>query len=379
MNKIRIGFVVNNLIVGGVSAVLIKLCNQLSPTKYDIHLIVLSNDLEMEKITPLKNHIKKYIFNYSFLESYTLLSYLKPAFNQKITKDRSIKVLTKIKELKLDILHFHTLPRQLVIGQLALKENPKLKLVFTDHLVRMSEGEYNGYQRQLLKVAFKKYYRNYNLIAVSKAVYNFIHKNSLNHKVFKLLENSISIDEYNRNSPIETITENQFIYVSRMNHHKGQNTLIKAWKAVNHQDKGKLVLVGPDESNGKFRKMAEGDSSIVFTGSIPNVKDYLNCSTTAIFPSQKEGLPIALLEMMAYELPIICSNIPELISIISDKKEGLHFKLDDENDLINKIRFALENKDKMIQMGKNARSKVERICQENDPIKFHNEFYDIRI
>ena len=375
MSKIRIGFVVNNLVVGGVSAVLINLCNQLNQTKYEVHLLVLSDDLEMEKIIPLSTHVNKFIFNYAFLDSYNLSSYLKSAFNQKITSSRSAKVTAKIKELNLDILHFHTLPRQLVIGQLAQKESPNLKLVFTDHLLSISEGQYKKHQRILLTIALKRYYRSYHLIAVSKTVYNFIRQNSLNNKEFELLENSISINDYNRTDPITLDTPNKFIYVSRMNHHKGQNTLIEAWEKIKHPNKGKLILVGPDESNGKFFEMAKGDSSIEFSGSVSNVKDYLNNSTVAIFPSQKEGLPIALLEMMAYELPIICSSIPELTSIISDKKEGLHFMLDDIDDLASKIIFAIKNKDKMILMGKNARSKVEDICRRNEPIAFHDSFY----
>jgi len=375
LSKIRIGFVVNNLVVGGVSAVLINLCNQLNQTKYEVHLLVLSDDLEMEKIIPLSTHVNKFIFNYAFLDSYNLSSYLKSAFNQKVTSSRSAKVTAKIKELNLDILHFHTLPRQLVIGQLAQKESPNLKLVFTDHLLSISEGQYKKHQRILLTIALKRYYRSYHLIAVSKTVYNFIRQNSLNNKEFELLENSISINDYNRTDPITLDTPNKFIYVSRMNHHKGQNTLIEAWEKIKHPNKGKLILVGPDESNGKFFEMAKGDSSIEFSGSVSNVKDYLNNSTVAIFPSQKEGLPIALLEMMAYEFPIICSSIPELTSIISDKKEGLHFMLDDIDDLASKIIFAIKNKDKMILMGKNARSKVEDICRRNEPIAFHDSFY----
>ena len=143
LEKIKIGFVVNNLVIGGVSSVLIHLCNGLDQSKYELHLIVLSNDLEMEKIIPLKAHIKKYTFNYQFIESFSLFSYLKSAFNFRATKVRAIEILKCIKELNLDILHFHTLPRQLIIGQLALKENSRLKLVFTDHSVRLGQGEYN--------------------------------------------------------------------------------------------------------------------------------------------------------------------------------------------------------------------------------------------
>lgn len=377
--RIKLGFIANDLAVGGVSSVLINLCNQLPSSLFEIHLILLSKETPMEQIIPLNESINKHFFDYPFNTNYSLLTYLKSAYFKKETELRAKSVLNKIKELKLDILHFHTLPRQLTIGQIAKKQNPKLRLVFTDHLVRISDGEYKKHQSALLTIAYKKLYANYNVIAVSKAVQQQLQKRSIqdSNRQFKLLENSIDITAYNRDNDITTIKRNYVVYISRMNHHKGQNTLIEAWKQIKQKDKGQLVLIGPDESNGKFHKMAKEDASIIFTGSISNIKEHLNRSTLAIFPSQKEGLPIALLEMMAYKLPIICSDIPELTSIINDQQEGLHFKLDNVNDLVEKINFALNNKEKMAIMGKNARSKVESICQANNPVLFHEKFYQL--
>lgn len=377
MGKIKIGFVANDLTVGGVSAVLINLCNKLDKETYEIHLILLSSDVKMEEVIPLSSEVKKHIFQYRFSDKYSLLEYLKTAFNSKKTSINAAEVLKEISALKLDILHFHTLPRQLKIGQLAQKNNPQLKLVYTDHLTRLSKADYNWYQKPLLEMAYRRFYKNYNLIAVSKAVYDSIIENKRFDRRCELLmlENSIELSAYQRKTPISQQEKKQFIYVSRMNHHKGQVTLIEAWQKLTHPQKGKLVLVGPDESNGDFLEMANGDSSIEFAGSVSNVKDYLENSSIAVFPSQKEGLPIALLEKMAYELPIICSDIPELTSIIENNVEGLHFKVDDANDLKEKLEFALENETLMIEMGKKARQKAKIICENNDPMNFHNSLY----
>jgi glycosyltransferase involved in cell wall biosynthesis len=378
MRKTKIGIVVNDLSIGGVAKVVIDICNRLDNSIFDIHLILLSQRTEMEDIIPLNGLVKKYVVEYEFINNYRLTNYLKTAFVSNGKKlNRAKNVLQKISELKLDILHFHTLPRQLYIGHLAKKTNPNLKLVFTDHLIRLSESNYKWYQKFLLELAYRKFYRHYHLIAVSTAVFHSISTKQRNSKgcEFGLLENSINISEYSRTKPLQDFTENQFIYVSRINNHKGQETLIKSWLKINSSNKGKLLLVGPDESNGKFKQLAKNDSSIIFTGGVPNVKKLLNESNFAIFPSQKEGLPIALLEMMAFELPIIVSNIPELTTIISDKKEGIHFKLDDIEELILKIEYFIANKSETINMGIEARKKVENICIANDSVRFHNQFY----
>lgn len=84
---------------------------------------------------------------------------------------------------------------------------------------------------------------------------------------------------------------------------------------------------------------------------------------------------MSLLEKMAYSIPVIVSDIPELTSIISDQVEGLHFKLDNTKDLKSKIEYAINNKNGMIRLGMNARKRVEEICSINDPIAFHDNFY----
>ena len=262
MQKLRIGFVVNNLIVGGVSKVLISLCNSLDINKYDIYIFILSNDTQMEKYIQLNSNVNRYIFNYSFKNSYTSISYLKSAFLKSDTKIRAKKIIEGITKLNLDVLHFHTLPRQLPIGQLILKKNPKIKLIFTDHSVRISAIEYKTHQKFLLKIAYSRFYKNFNIIAVSKKVYNSITQNNLNDasKKIKILENSISISDYNRTKKIDT---NSFIYISRITDQKGHRTLINAWKSIKNKEKGTLYIIGPDESNGAIIQLAKNDKTIV--------------------------------------------------------------------------------------------------------------------
>jgi glycosyltransferase involved in cell wall biosynthesis len=374
--KIKIVFVTDNLAVGGVSSVLIGLCNNLDKTIYEVHLIILSSDNnEMEKNLPLNTHITRYYFNYKYDKRYDLISYLLNSIFLNRTKNKSIKILRLIDNLKPDILHFHTLPRQLAMGIIARKENNKLKLVFTDHSKRIGDQEYRFHQRILLSFAYRLLYKKYNIIAVSSSVESYIKKHNLfnNKKLFKTLENSIDLKNYHTNSKINNSIN--CIYISRLNPHKGIDTLIKAWQLCKKELNTKLFIIGPDETGGEIIKLAEGDPSIVFTGAISNVKTYLSESTIGIFPSQKEGLPIALLEMMAFNLPIIVSNIPELTSIVRNEVEGLHFKLDDSIDLKDKIEQLLSDDNLVKQLGINSRKRVEEICTNNEPISFHKKFY----
>ncbi|MBL4708913.1 MAG: hypothetical protein JKY48_10800 [Flavobacteriales bacterium] len=155
MKKIKIGFVVNDLVVGGVAKVLISLSNNLNPELFDIHLLVLSNNIEMLKYLPLKNNVTLHCFEYRFDTNYSLISYLKNSFNYSSTFEKSVELRKTIQTLQLEILHFHTLPRQLVIGILAKKKNNRLKLIFTDHSNRIIPGDYNFYQHYLLAFSYR--------------------------------------------------------------------------------------------------------------------------------------------------------------------------------------------------------------------------------
>jgi glycosyltransferase involved in cell wall biosynthesis len=377
MRKKRIGFVVNNLVVGGVSKVLIELCNSLANEGYDIHLLILSNDLQMTRAFPIQENVQVHLFDYAFSRDYGLLTYLKNSFFLKGTYDKAQSVLKKIRELELDILHFHTLPRQLGIGILARQEQPGLQLVFTDHVMRISPKDYKWHQEQLLAFAYRNLYREFHLIAVSKAVYEYILRYRLNSPVkeLQLLENSIQLSGYNPQAKEHSSNKLQFIYISRMSEEKGHFTLIKAWKQLKDREKYQLLLVGPDETDGKLKEFAGDDSSIVFTGSVSNVKPYLQEASIAVFPSKREGLPLALLEMMAYKLAIIVSDIPELTSVIDNEKEGLHFPVNNVDALQQKMELLINSPELRTRLGMEARKKVEMICKANDPIAFHERFY----
>lgn len=379
MNKEkRIAIVVNTLAVGGVSKVVVQLCNSFPADSFELHLILLSPNTQMLDIMPLRKDIKIHFINYEFSSDYSLSSYLKDAFIEKRFEQKSKEFIEIVSSLELNILHFHTLPRQLMLGILAKKRFPDIRLIYTDHSLRISPDAYQKHQRVLLALAYRKLYKHYHLVAVSKSILNFFKQFNLvgKGKYAELLENSISIEDYTKTNLSENLINKSVVYVSRMNRRKGQDDLIKAWKTLPEAIKNKLYLVGPDETDGYLESLTEGDSSIIFTGSIEDVKPYLNQASVGVFPSYKEGLPLSLLEMMAFELPIIVSNIPELTSIIEENQEGLHFETANPNDLANKLKQLLSN-DTLIQtMGKNSRKKVEDLCKKNNPKKFYLEFYE---
>ncbi len=113
---------------------------------------------------------------------------------------------------------------------------------------------------------------------------------------------------------------------------KGIDILLATWEVVQEDIPGALlVLVGSCDEEPEFvdwfkKKLKEKklDQSVVLTGNVDNVEEYLQAADIYVFPSRREGLPNALLEAMASGLPCIALDIPNIIEdIITHDKDGI--------------------------------------------------------
>lgn len=102
--------------------------------------------------------------------------------------------------------------------------------------------------------------------------------------------------------------------IGRLVPEKGFHDLIAAYKPI--ETDWRLVIAGAadheDEYSINLKQLAAEDPRIVMTGFIKGheLGEVLSNAGLFVLPSYHEGLPIALLEAMSYNLPIIASDIP---------------------------------------------------------------------
>ncbi len=111
------------------------------------------------------------------------------------------------------------------------------------------------------------------------------------------------------------------MYVGNLKPHKNLERLLEAYSKIVEKDKTCLVLVGKAFSNYNILKEKEKslsiDKNVIHTG-IVNQKelvDLYNLADLFVFPSLYEGFGIPVIEALACETPVICSNtssIPEV-------------------------------------------------------------------
>ncbi len=381
--RIHVVHVLNELDYGGVTKVVLDVCSDGDHAIYEYTIVCLSERTQMLKDHPLPGHIRVLHFNYRFSESYSMFSFLKYAMVPGKTKEAAKEVIEAIISLKPDILHFHTLPRELMIGKL-LQSKINSPMIYTDHVLRFNENELNSLRRNVLAGIFRIFYSGYHVIPVSKSVQKFLTKYRLvsSAKQNRLIENRLKIKSALN---IDYSDVKCIVYVARISKTKGHKELIDAWAKVKNRGEIKLYFIGPDESGGQMEKYSQqilGDNSIEFLGARSDVFELLKDADLAVFPSNKEGLPLALIEKMAMGLPIIVSDIDELTDLIENNQNGLVYPLGNTDQLASEISLLIQDRNLREKLGRNARqSYLQRFngSLATEYEKFYNELTSVNL
>jgi len=100
--------------------------------------------------------------------------------------------------------------------------------------------------------------------------------------------------------------------------------------------------------------------SVVFTGRVDNVDDYLRVADIFVLPSTTEGMSIALLEAMAVGLPVVASRVSGTVDVIKHGKNGLLFEPGNGTGLTDCIISLIESPNRQAELGSQARKTVEQ-------------------
>lgn len=123
------------------------------------------------------------------------------------------------------------------------------------------------------------------------------------------------------------------------------------------------VICGHGELSDYLHELAEKlhvSDSISFLGYRKDMMEIFQVADLFLFPSYQEGLPMALLEAMAYGLPVVCSDIRGNSDLMGESNEQLLNyceggimvkKVADVSAYSQAIYFLLENKSLMKKMG----------------------------
>ena len=152
--------------------------------------------------------------------------------------------------------------------------------------------------------------------------------------------------------------------VARLSREKGIKYLIEAMSELaGEKENFFLLIVGRGKETEKLQQAAQQSGAgrqILFYGFEKDPSLIYRNLDIFILPSLTEGTPMALLEAMCHELPIIATKVGEVPSIVQDRENGLLINKESSSEIARAVRFMAANPDAAAQMAARGR---QTICQ----------------
>lgn len=157
-----------------------------------------------------------------------------------------------------------------------------------------------------------------------------------------------------------------FLFVGRVVEDKGIKELIKAFTNLNKtHSNSHLIIVGGYERqlnplSPELVSTIDEHSNIHHVGYKKNVLDYFGLADVFTFPSYREGFPNVVLQAAALQLNCIVSDINGCNEIITNGDNGWIVPSKNVEELEDRMRWCLENKEKSKRMGLKSRKIIQR-------------------
>lgn len=289
------------------------------------------------------------------------------------------KLYKYLKNNKFDLMHCHT-PVGGVIGRLTGKLAKVKTIIYTAHGFHFFKGA--PLKNWILFYPIEKILSKFTdiLITINKEDFKRVQKfhskkveyiPGVGIDIEKIKNVKVNIEEKRKELGINA-QDKVLISVGELIDRKNHILPIKALGKI--KDKNlKYLICGEGPLKTKLVeecKKEKIEEEVKFLGFRKDIYELCKISDLFIFPSKQEGLPVALMEAIAVNIPIVCSNIRGNIDLVEDYRNGILLD-NDENEykkniemLIKKNRIYAENKTLLSKIDiKNIEKKMKEIYE----------------
>jgi len=164
--------------------------------------------------------------------------------------------------------------------------------------------------------------------------------------------------------------EHLLFFIGRLVIVKGIDSLVKSLPSVLDDFPNiKLLVLGIGDMSGSLKSLVENlglQEKVIFRTEFVSEEErilHYAAADSVVLPSFYEPFGIACTEAMSMAKPVVVgargtNGMREQVIPNGEKQCGIHINPFDPNDIAWGVRRVLENSDKSIQMGKNARERV---------------------
>lgn len=222
----------------------------------------------------------------------------------------------KARQLNADIVHIHAVGPSLMVPLARLLG---MKVVSTNHGPDYERQKWGRLAKSVIKLGESLGTRFSNRVIVISTTIADILRRNYGRTDTTLIFNGVNIPKKSQSRDwLERwgIADRPYILaIGRFVKEKGFHDLIDAYLASGLHGKYALVIAGDTDHEDDYSlslKQKAREAGVVLTGYIKgeSLNQLMTNASLFVIPSYHEGLPIALLEAMSYNLDVIASDIP---------------------------------------------------------------------
>ena len=320
----KVAIILPMFTTGGAESVVAQLATNMDRSKFDIAVISMG---------PRQNHF----FERKIEEAGI------PVYYMDKTGSKSPRAMLRLwhllSKMKPDVVHTHL---HACFYALPWVLTHRAKMVHTIHI--QPDKEFNPRKRKIMRLGVKIHkIQPVTLSKVNQQVAAELYH--CDPEEYPYVNNPVELQHYwheDRGPDGDFV----FINVSRMDRRKNLSLAVRAMPEVLRRiPNAKLVLVGNGETFEELHREAAElgvQDAVVFTGEQEHPEEYLARADVYVMPSQREGLPLSVLEAMAAGLPVISTNVGGMPDLV--KENGVLVADDDLQALVQEmIRFARDS------------------------------------
>lgn len=275
-----------------------------------------------------------------------------------------------------DVIHYHA---EGPCVPLPLARRAGIRTVATIHGLDWQRAKWGRLASTYIKMGERAATKADGLIVLSKSAQSYFQ--DAYGRTATFIPNGI---EKKRLTPASQIKErwgleagSYLLYLGRLVPEKRPELLIEAFEKLD-TDK-RLVIAGggsdTSEYEASLRDAAQGDPRVLFTGFVngePLEELYSNCYAY-VLPSDVEGMPMSLLEAMAYGRCCVTSDIPECTDVLAGN--GVTFEKGSADSLRATLQGLLADSGRGRVLGGAAKAHVEKTYNWDSVVERTLELY----
>lgn len=239
----------------------------------------------------------------------------------------------------------------------------KTPLIHTNHgfVTTSRKAKFNTW----VELFICRYFPPDQIIAVGENIQKIFISAGINPQIITRINNAVMPESPTLSTKPPTDLQKKMherrviCYSGRLSYEKGPDLLIKAIPMVVKKFSNVLfILAGDGPMSGDIKRQIQTSgisNHVLQIGFRTDVNKIMATSQAVILPSRSEGIPLTMLEAMMLGKPIIGFAVGGIQETIQHRKTGILAQPECVEELANALLYVLENPNKAIQLGINAR------------------------